>query len=111
MALQQTRTDDIDGKPDAQTTVITLNGMGIEIDLAEASLTKLRKALEPYWAVGSPGEYVVTRRMRGSSSKKRTNGERGYDLYELRAWAERTGTKVPQRGRIPQDIVDAYLRS
>ena len=111
MALQQLRTDDIDGKPDAQTTVITINGHGIEVDLADASQAKLRKALEPFWNVGSPGEYAVTRRVRSNGSKKRSNDDRGYDLQELRAWAERTGVRVPQRGRVPQDIVDQYLRS
>jgi hypothetical protein len=110
MALQQTRTDDLNGQPEAQTTIITINGHGVEVDLAEASMEKLRKALEPFWKVGSPGEYAVTRQMRGGS-KRKSNGERGYDLYELRAWAERNNIQVPQRGRMPQAIVDQYLRS
>jgi hypothetical protein len=109
MALQQLRTDDLDGKPDAKTVVITIDGTGVEVDLAEASLTKLVKALEPFWAVGSPNTYVVTRRLPGT--KRKNNNDRGYDLHELRAWAAANNVDVPQRGRVPQSIVDQYLRS
>jgi hypothetical protein len=114
MALQQLRTDDLNGEPDAQTTVITINGSGVEIDLAAKSLGQLVKALDPFFAKGSPGDYQVTRVLpgRGSRTKPRpAANERGYDLGELRAWAARTGVELPQRGRIPQAIVDQYLRS
>ena len=109
MALQQLRTDDLTGEPDAVTYVITVNGQGVEIDLAPKSQDKLMKALEPFWKVGSPAEYGVTRTMR--ARKRPTTDERGYDLAELKAWAARTGVELPQRGRIPRDIVDQFLRS
>lgn len=111
MALQTTRTDDITGEPGAETVVITVNGQGIEIDLADKSMDRLVKALEPFWKVGSPSDYVVTRPMRNTTRKKAPTNDRGYDLQELRAWADRTGVQLPQRGRIPQHIVDQFLRS
>lgn len=107
MALQQLRTDDLNGDPDAETVVITINGQGIEIDLAARSTDKLVKALEPFWKVGTPAEYTVTRAIRG---RKRTVNDK-YDPSEVRAWANNTGVKVPARGRIPQAVVDQYLRS
>lgn len=110
MALQTTRTDDLDGSPGAVTTVITVNGIGIEIDLGDKSAKALTKALDVFWRAGSPSEYVVTKRERGAPSKAKTNG-RAYDLAELRQWAETNGVKLPQRGRIPQAIVEQYLRA
>lgn len=105
MAVQTFRTDDLTGERDAQTVTITVNGRGIEIDLAPASVDKLTKALAPYWAAGSESTYDVDKR-----SRARNGASRGYDLAELRAWADREGIALPSRGRIPATIVAQYLR-
>jgi hypothetical protein len=106
MATHTITTDDIDGAPDATTVVITVNGEGVEVDLADKSLAKLTTALEPFWNVGSPSHYDVSRRSNG----RRPAPARGYDLAELRAWAARAGVELPQRGRIPGAIVERFNR-
>jgi hypothetical protein len=77
MAKQVVVTDDITGEPDAETHVIILDGKGIEIDLAGKSIERLVKALAPFWAVGSEGDYEVTRRFRGKRAAPATNGSGG----------------------------------
>lgn len=106
MALKTFRTDDLTNEPDAVPVVITVNGRGIEIDLAPRSVDKLTKLLAPYWAAASESTYDVERRNRA-----RNGASRGYDLAELRAWADREGIALPQRGRIPAAVVQQYLRS
>ena len=105
MAVQTFRTDDLNGERDATPVTITVNGRGVEIDLAPASVAKLTKALAPYWGAGSESTYDVEKR-----SRARNGASRGYDIAELRAWAEREGVQIPKRGRIPADVVAQYLR-
>lgn len=88
---------------------ITVNGKGIEVDLAAKSVARLTKALEPFWAVGTEHDFVVTQRQRGT--RRQRDVGRGYDLDELRQWAANNGTKLPSRGRIPAAIVKQFLTS
>lgn len=108
MAVHTIRTDDLNGDPDAATVVITVNGKGIEIDVAERSSARLIKALEPFWNVGTESDYDVVRRQRGA---KRATSTRTADPGEVRAWANANGIQVNDRGRVPQVIVDQFLRS
>lgn len=110
MVLQQIRNDDITGEPDAITCVITVNGDGIEIDLADKSMQKLVKALEPFWQVGSPGKYDIQRR--GVGRTLPSNVASDSERKAIREWAIAQGLISPQsRGRIAQTVVDAYRRS
>jgi hypothetical protein len=114
VALHQIRTDDINGDPEAITCVITVNGRGIEVDLAERSMTRLVKALEPFWAVGSENAYDIQRRGIGkkkASVPKSTENGAVVDPKAVRAWAASNGVEVPSRGRIPQDVQEQYLRA
>jgi hypothetical protein len=110
MVLIQTRNDDLTGEPDAITCVITVNGRGIEIDLAEKSLQKLTKALEPYWQAGSESAYDIQRK--GVGRRVTQSPPNVPDVEERRAirqWAIAQGLMSPQaRGRIPQSVVDKY---
>jgi len=47
-------TDDIDGKPAAETLVFGVDGREFEIDLSEKNAAKLRKAMDP-WIVSAAG--------------------------------------------------------
>jgi hypothetical protein len=110
MALLTSRIDDLTGEPDAQTVVVTVNGKGVEVDLARKSLDRLVKALEPFWTVGSEDDYLVTRRERGARS---SNGYALPDRSErdaIRQWAETNGVTVPTRGRLPREVVEQYRR-
>lgn len=106
MALQTTRIDDLTGEPDADTVVITINGKGVEIDLAAKSAAALTKALAPYWQVGTESNYDVERK---GFARKRVPAK--VDSAAVREWAARNGVDVGDRGRIPQAVIDQYLRS
>jgi hypothetical protein len=103
MVLHQIRADDLNGDPDAITCVITVNGRGIEVDLAERSMQKLVKALEPFWQVGSENAYDIQRRgvgKRKASVPKSTENGAVADPKAVRAWAARVG-----------DVQEQYLRA
>ena len=105
-----TRHDDLTGEEDAETVTIVVNGRGIEIDLAQRSMDKLVKALEPYWkAAATETRYTVTR---GGSvkadAKLQRDQERGWDPVVVRAWAAENGVEVPGRGRVPAAVVEQW---
>lgn len=94
--------DDLDGSSEAnQSVAFALDGVAYEIDLADKNAEKLRKALAPY--------IEKARRTGKASSKANKNGSKGGPAPTLvRAWAKDNGYDVPERGRLPKDIVDAY---
>jgi len=111
MALQTTRIDDLTGEPDATTVVITVNGKGVEVDLAPKSAAALTKALAPYFDVGTESNYDVERK--GFARKRVTAPAAAakVDSIAVREWAARNGVAVGDRGRVPKAIVEQYLRS
>lgn len=115
MALLTLRTDDLNGDDNASTVVITVNGKGVEIDLADRSSKALMKALAPYWAAGTESDFDVVRREAGrrkSTGKASSNGHAGaVDPKAVRAWAEANGIEINARGRIPTELAEQYRRS
>jgi Lsr2 len=93
--------DDLDGGDAAETVSFGLDGRSYEIDLNDKNAGKLRSALAPYVAAGrrSGGG-------RGSAAKRRT--QVGTSAREIRDWARSNGHKVPERGRIPADVREAF---
>lgn len=94
--------DDIDESSAAETVSFALDGKDYVIDLNEKNAKKLRDALAPYVAHArrAGGGVSGSRRRRGSTSRG--------NAAEIRAWARENGYKVPERGRIPAEINQAY---
>ncbi len=92
--------DDLDGGDATETVAFGLDGKTYEIDLNDKNAAALRNALAGYIAVArrSGG--------RGSAAKRRT--QVGTSAREIRDWARSNGHKVPDRGRIPADIREAF---
>jgi hypothetical protein len=93
--------DDLDGGDATETVAFGLDGRSYEIDLNDKNAAKLRDALAPYVAAG--------RRAGGSratAAKRRT--QMGTSAREIRDWARSNGHKVPDRGRIPSDVREAF---
>jgi hypothetical protein len=111
MATHTIRTDDLNGEVDAVTVVITVNGKGVEVDLAEKSVNRLTRALEPFWKVGSEADYVVERRQSATRRKTTAPSSRDDDPAAVRAWATANGIPVTSRGRVPRDVVEQYRRA
>jgi hypothetical protein len=93
--------DDLDGGDATETVAFGLDGRSYEIDLNDKNAAKLRDALAPYVAAG--------RRAGGSrtaAAKRRT--QVGTSAREIRDWARSNGHKVPDRGRIPSEVREAF---
>lgn len=100
--------DDIDGSEAVETVSFALDGTSYEIDLNEQNASALREALATYVGHGrkvSPGR--GRRATRGGSGNGSGNGS-GASAKEIREWARSHGHDVPERGRIPASVRDAF---
>lgn len=97
-------TDDLDGTESKDITTVTfgLHGATYEIDLTKKNAKKLDDALSPF--LGAARKASAAGR-RSSASGARTDKEQ---LTAIREWARKNGHQVSDRGRIKQDVVDAY---
>jgi len=104
--------DDLDGKPADRTIEFGLDGTNYTIDLSDANAGKLRKALDPFIAagtrVGRGGSGRVAGRQGGRSAAGRGVASDRDQNRAIREWAARNGYEVSERGRIPQNMADAY---
>jgi hypothetical protein len=94
-------TDDVDGKPAAETVTFGLDGRVFEIDLSVKNAKALRQTMEPWVAsarrVGGRVRHTAARRV-----------ETGVDTAAVRAWAASNGIQLAARGRLPKDVVEQY---
>lgn len=97
-------TDDIDGTDipagRGETITFALDGKAYEIDLTNKNATALRKTLAPYVSAGRP-----VKSSRGARVKRTTVGSNSRTIKE---WARANGYEVNDRGRIPNDIREAF---
>jgi hypothetical protein len=99
-------TDDLDGTdlPEGtRPTTFTLDGVSYSIDLSDANAEKLRGALAPYIDVATRVGAPAAARKRASAGPSATDR-----LQAIRGWAQSNGYTVGDRGRIKQEVVDAY---
>jgi hypothetical protein len=96
--------DDLDGtqipEGKGETVSFSLDGREYEIDLTTKNATALRKALAPY-----------TEKASRVGKKTGTRGKRtqvGPAPAIIKEWARANGYEVADRGRIPQDVREAY---
>lgn len=97
--------DDLEGGSADETVRFGLDGNSYEIDLSSANADKLRAAIRPY----------VSKARRASVGKGRAGSARAAaaprgnpDTPKIREWAKANGYNVSDRGRIHQDVQDAY---
>jgi len=95
--------DDLDGSDATQTVSFGLDGTSYEIDLNDDNAAALRDAMATY--VGHARKVSGARRGRRTSSAA-ANGS--HSAKEIRDWARSNGHKVPERGRIPSDVREAF---
>jgi hypothetical protein len=92
-------TDDVDGSEAAETLSFAVDGTTYEIDLSEKNAGKFRAAIAPY--VGH------ARKVSGPKRAPR-NGSATNDMRAARQWAKDNGIAVPDRGRVPEAVMDQY---
>jgi hypothetical protein len=104
--------DDLDGKPADRTVEFSLDGVGYTIDLSDENAGKLRKSLDPFISAGTRvGRGGSPRRAAGRTPNGSGGGRAGGDRDQnkaIRDWAVQNGYQVSERGRIPQNVADAY---
>jgi hypothetical protein len=92
--------DDLDQSEATQTVSFALDGTSYEIDLNDANAAALRDALAPYVGHG--------RKVAGARRGRRSASTEAHSAKEVRAWARSNGHEVPDRGRIPADVREAF---
>ena len=92
--------DDLDGGDATETVAFGLDGPSNEIDQNHKNAKALRDALAKFIA--------VSRRSGGRAGKAKTRTQVGTSAREIRDWARSNGHKVPDRGRIPSDVREAF---
>lgn len=99
-------TDDFDGKeikPDKGGEIrFSIDSNHYVIDLSDANKKKLLDALSPFI------EKARKDRKDRSAGRVRRTSPSGISAAELRDWARQNGFEVPERGRIPSHVREAY---
>jgi hypothetical protein len=97
--------DDLDGTKADETVSFTIDGVEYEIDLSKQNAGNLRRSLEEYASKG--------RRTSGRSKRGPAKG-RGVDKSQskaMREWAQSHGMTVSARGRISEEVAQAFADS
>lgn len=103
--------DDLDGTVAQETVRFGLDGREYEIDLSAKNAKKLRADLAVYVERGSKLSARVAggrQRARGGNAGARVDREQN---QAIREWAIGQGYDIAGRGRIKQEIVEAFHRS
>ncbi|MBB5856279.1 Lsr2 family protein [Amycolatopsis umgeniensis] len=105
--------DDLDGGTATQTVPFALDGVSYEIDLSDSNAEALREELAQYVEAGkrvggrrvkvAAGQTTVAGAVDGA--KKPVDRERN---QAVRAWAGENGYSIAERGRIPNEIYEAF---
>ena len=95
--------DDYDGGTADETVTFGLDGAEYEIDLSSDNAAKLRDQLAPWL-----GHARKTGGRRKRAAAPAARSEEGASTSDIRAWAQANGHQVSERGRIKQDVLDAY---
>jgi hypothetical protein len=98
--------DDLDGGVAAETVKFALDGHSYEIDLSAKNAKKLRTELAGYIEHSIRVRHQPGRS--GAARGRRTDANPADQNRAIREWAQRKGMGVAPRGRIRQDIIDAY---
>jgi hypothetical protein len=98
--------DDIDGGDAGETVTFGLDGTTYEIDLNEDNAAALRDALSPY--VGHARKVTGSRGRARKSPGAAAASDNGASAKEIRDWARSNGHEVPERGRIPASVREAF---
>ena len=105
MAQKTVLVDDIDGDTATETVTFALDGVTYEIDLNDNNANQLREDLARWIANARSGN----RRRQATARPAAARRARGSNENAvIRAWAREQGREVSDRGRLPQELVDAY---
>lgn len=90
---------------EGETVTFALDGVQYETDLAASEAEELRSLLAPYV---DNARRTGGRRQTGTSRPRRNGTMAPEQSKAIREWAQKQGMKVSSRGRIAEDIQQAY---
>lgn len=97
--------DDMSGGEASETIEFGLDGVTYEIDLSDENASRLRNDLASWIGLARrAGGRRQTRRRGGNS----TAGAGKEELAKMREWGRANGHQVSDRGRVSQEVQDAY---
>ena len=102
--------DEMTGGEASETVEFALDGVSYEIDLNDDNAAKLRDALAPWIAEArrSGGRRQTRRRGGAGSASAGGSSAKSDELAQMREWGRANGFKVSSRGRVSQELQDAY---
>ena len=95
--------DDLDGTDlgeNANTLSFAFDGKDYAIDLSDENAETFRQVIAPYIEAG--------RRVTGTRTKTTRTRSTSGNTKAVRQWARANGYDVSDRGRIPDNVMDAY---
>lgn len=112
--MKPVRVDDLDGTEGAQTVQFNHEGTLYEIDLNDQNvigLEQTRAEMKRYVDAGRVVTETERRPAAPVSGPPGSNGAPEASNEEIREWARKKGYDIGERGRIPQDIRDAFEKA
>ena len=106
MARETILTSDISGRVDAETVAFTLNGQQWQIDLTADEKAEFLQLFAPYLDKARS----VGRKSTLTATNSRLSAL-GYTTRDVREWAMVQGLEVPDRGRVPSDLVSKFIQA
>jgi glucokinase len=100
--VTESLTDDIDGTPAHRTVTFAYDGTSYEMELSNKNYTAFERAFRPY--VSAARRIKKRSAAVGEPSKK----DRAERYAAIRQWANENDLDVSARGRIAQEVIDAY---
>jgi hypothetical protein len=104
--------DDVTGGEATETVEFSLDGVSYEIDLNDENASRLRNDLAVWIAdARRAGGRRQTRRRQSTGGASNTGSgasAKSEELARVREWGRENGFKVSSRGRVPQELQDAY---
>jgi hypothetical protein len=106
--VSETLVDDIDGGKAAETVKFGIDGIDYEIDLSKKNADRLRSSLVSYVSASRKLVRTTGRGGRRSRTVVQRRIDVAADPRAVRAWAKSNKIAVPDRGRIPGTVLEAY---
>jgi len=92
--------DDLGGGPADETVQFGLGGAEYEIDLNKKNAARFRKDIAPFVEHARKAGRAARRPVRTAATRRRS--------HDIRAWAQKQGIELSERGRIPASVVEQY---
>jgi hypothetical protein len=104
MATKTILIDDLDGGEAETTIVFAIDGESYSLDLSHPNAEKFHKALAPFVS-------AATGLKQAHQNEVEAQAAAVDQRAAIRSWAKKKGYEVATRGKIPQEILDAYNKS